>query len=203
MGNQTPSHPPHDDSADWEAIARYFAGESSSDEAMVVRRWLEAHPTEAAALTALGDATADLSSATPPDLDVEAALASVTRRRLAEDQAGAADVIPIDSRRPARRTPVRTDAPAKPAVPARRWQRFAVPAAAAAVLLIGGRLFWHSTRIGVYTNPPAAAQDVRDRRGPAGFGATDGRNARGSRSGESAYRGGRIRRQRARSRAEG
>src|SRR5678816_2886788 len=93
MGNQTPSHPPHDDTADWEAIARYFAGESTSDEAVVVRRWLEAHPTEAAALRALGDATADLSSATAPDLDVEAALASVTRRRLSEDQAGAADVI--------------------------------------------------------------------------------------------------------------
>ena len=158
MGNQTPSHPPHDDTADWEAIARYFAGESTSDVAVVVRRWLEAHPTEAAALRALGDATADLSSATAPDLDVEAALASVTRRRLSEDQAGAADVIPIDSHRPARRTPVRTDGPAKPAVPARRWQRFALPAAAAAVLLIGGRLLWHSTEAGVYTNPGAAAQ---------------------------------------------
>ena len=158
MGNQPPSHPPHDDSADWEAIARYFAGESSSDEAIVIRRWLEAHPTEAAALTALGDATADLSSATPPDLDVQAALASVTRRRLAEDQAGAADVIPIDSRRPAHRTPVVTDAPAKPAAPARRWLRFALSAAAAVALLVGGRLFWHSSPAGVYTSPRAAAQ---------------------------------------------
>ena len=149
MDNQTPNRPTDDDSADWEAIARYFAGESTSEEANVVRRWLEAHPDEAAALTALGDVTADLAKATPLDLDVEAALANVTRRRQAEDAiAGAtgADVIPIDSRRPARRTPMRPERTELPAAAARRWRRFAVPAAAAAVLLIGGRLVWNSTQ---------------------------------------------------------
>jgi transmembrane sensor len=148
MGNQTPT-PPHDDPADWDAIARYFAGESTLEEGSVVRRWLEAHPAEAAALTALGDATARLENATPPGLDVEGALARVIERR------DGASVIPIDSRQPARRTPART------VVPARRWQRFALPAAAAAVLLIGGRLFWHSAQNDGYTNPSgAAAQTV-------------------------------------------
>jgi len=155
MGNQTPN-PPHDDPADWEAIARYFAGESTTEEARVVRGWLEAHPADAAALNALNGTAADLVKLTPPDLDVEAALANVTRRRLADagnaDTGG--DVIPIDSRRPARPTPMRT---AVTPVPARRWQRYAVAAAAAAVLLVGGRLAWHSFEGAGYTNPSGVA----------------------------------------------
>jgi transmembrane sensor len=140
-----PNVPPADDSADWEAVARYFAGESTPEEVEVVRRWLEAHPAEASALTALGDATAQLSNATPPDLDVEAALARAIERR------DAADVIPIDSRRPATR-PL-----ARPVAPARRW-RFALPAAAAAVLLVGVSYYWHSAENGGYTPGSGAAQ---------------------------------------------
>ena len=151
MGHETPN-PPHDP-ADWEALARYFAGESTPEEAKVVRGWLEAHPDEAAALNALGGATSELARATPPDLDVDAALANVTRRRLADVGTGA-DVIPIDSRRPGRRTP---RAPIVTTVPARRWQRFAGAAAAAAVLLIGGRLVWHSLEGDGYTTPSGAA----------------------------------------------
>jgi transmembrane sensor len=151
MGH-SPPNPPHD-SADWEAIARFFAGESTSEEAAVVRRWLEANPTQAAALAALGDASAKLVTATPADLDVEAALASVARRRDAGTGASA-DVLPIDSRRPARRTA----APAT--VPARRWQRFAISAAAAAVLLIGGRLAWHSLQNDGYTPGDGAPRVV-------------------------------------------
>ena len=145
MANDTPNVPPADDSADWEAVARYFAGESTPEEVEVVRRWLDAHPAEASALSALGDATGRLSNATPPDLDVEAALARVTERR------DAADVIPIDSRRPAARPAVPTVAPA------RRWQRFAIPAAAAAVLAVGVSLFRHSAENGGYTPGSGAA----------------------------------------------
>jgi transmembrane sensor len=145
MPNETPN--PRDESADWEAIARYFAGESTPDEAAAVRRWLEAHPAEASALSSLSDATALLANATPPDLDVEAALKRVTERR------DAADVIPIGSRRPASRAPIHTT------VPARRWQPFALPAAAAAVVLIGGGLWWHSRQTAGYT-PSSAAQTI-------------------------------------------
>lgn len=140
-----PNLPPADDSTDWEAVARYFAGESTSEEVEVVRRWLEAHPVEASALTSLGDATAQLSNATPPDLDVEAALKQVIERR------DAAKVIPIDSRRPATRPVARTVAPA------RRW-RFALPAAAAAALLVGVSYYWHSAENGGYTPGSGAAQ---------------------------------------------
>jgi transmembrane sensor len=145
MANHTPNLTPADDSTDWEAVARYFAGESTPDEMEVVRRWLEAHPAEASALSSLSSAAAQLTNATPPDLDVEAALKRVTARR------DAADVIPIGSRRTPTRTPSRTVAPA------RRWQPFAMPAAAAAVLLVAAGLFWHSKQNGGYTNPSGAA----------------------------------------------
>lgn len=148
MGHLPPT-PPNDD-ADWEAIARHFAGESSPEESAAVRRWLEAHPHQAAALAALDDSTAGLLNVTPRDLDVEAALANVVRRRDAKE----ADVIPIDSRRPARRTVVPSTQPA------RRWQRFVIPAAAAAVLLIGGRMVWHSVANDGYTPGPGAQSQV-------------------------------------------
>lgn len=144
MANETPNLPPANDSPDWEAVARYFAGESTAAELEVVRRWLDAHPVEAAALNALGDATSQLPNATPPDLDVEAALARVIERR------DAADVMPIDRGRTTRRPPSRTFAPA------RRWQPFAL-AAAAAVLLVGAGLYWHSARTGGYTTPSGLA----------------------------------------------
>ena len=133
MGHETPN-PPHDP-ADWEALARYFAGESTPEEAKVVRGWLEAHPDEAAALNALGGATSELVSSNAAGPRCR----GCARQRHAappRDVGTGADVIPIDSRRPGRRTP-RT--PVVTTVPARRWQRFAGAAAAAAVLLIGGR----------------------------------------------------------------
>jgi len=145
MPSETPT--PRHDSADWEAIARYFAGESTPEEAAAVRRWLEAHPADALALSSLNDATAVLANATPPGLDVEAALKRVSERR------DAADVIPIDSRGAARRPPVRS------AMPARRWQRFALPAAAAAVILVGGGLWWHSRATDGYI-PASTAQTI-------------------------------------------
>jgi len=135
MPSQTPNLPPRDDSADWEAIARFFAGESTPDEAAAVRRWLDAHPDEAAALRSLDSATADLRNATPPGLDVEAALDRVKQRR------DAADVIPIAGRQRAQKT-----------MPARRWERFAIPAAAAAVLMLAIGLKWHSLQTRGYTN---------------------------------------------------
>jgi transmembrane sensor len=143
MPNQPPNLLPPED-ADWEAIARYFASESTPDEAAAVRRWLEAHPAEASALNALSGATGQLVNATPPDLDVEGALKRVIERR------DAADIIPIDSRRPGK-MPVRT------AAPARRWQPFAIPAAAAAVLLVAFGLYRrNSTEVPGYTGSPAA-----------------------------------------------
>lgn len=149
MASHTPDRPSPDDSADWEAIGRFFAGESSAEEAASVRRWLEAHPEEASALRALSDVTGQLASATPPDLDVEAALQRVTERR------DAATVVPIDSRRST------TSDGASSTTPRRRWLRYALPAAAAAGLAIAAGLYWHSARgDGYRTDPGASARTL-------------------------------------------
>ena len=62
---------------DWDAIARFLAGESSVDEAASVQRWLEANPVEKELLTRL-----DTAVTTEPiaDVDVELALARVHAR---------------------------------------------------------------------------------------------------------------------------
>jgi transmembrane sensor len=142
MAKPTPESATPDESADWDAIARYFAGESSGAEGEAVRRWLDAHPEQAAALSALNEATGKLIEATPPGLDVEAALARVTARR------DAPDVVPIDTGR--------TSRPTVRASPPRRWLREAIPIAAAAVLVLAVSVYWHSAREAGYTVPTVA-----------------------------------------------
>ena len=44
MADLTPERASTDDSADWDAIARYFSGESTAEEQEAVQRWLDAHP---------------------------------------------------------------------------------------------------------------------------------------------------------------
>jgi transmembrane sensor len=63
---------------DWDAIARYLAGESSASEAEAVRRWLDAHPSDAKAIAALDAAVG--THAPRPMVDVEAALRKVKTR---------------------------------------------------------------------------------------------------------------------------
>lgn len=102
----------------WEAVGRVLAGESVDDERRQVRRWLDAHPAEAAFVDAVVRATPP--EPAPVGLDVEAALRRVHARIEAPDVA--ADV------RPLRRG---SDAPAR-----RRWPAALAALAAAAVLLL-------------------------------------------------------------------
>jgi transmembrane sensor len=67
-----PATPP-----DWDAIARFLAGESNAGEAAVVRAWLEAHPEDRALVERI-DAVSRPESST--DVDVEAALTRVHQR---------------------------------------------------------------------------------------------------------------------------
>jgi transmembrane sensor len=69
---------------DWDAIARFLAGESPTEEASRVQRWLDAHPEEKALVSEL-NSTAELSAAA--DVDVEAALVKVHRRMAASSPA--------------------------------------------------------------------------------------------------------------------
>jgi transmembrane sensor len=62
---------------DWDAIARYLAGESSADEASRVSRWLEAHPADKYLIDQLN---ASAVAEVPADVDVETALGRVHAR---------------------------------------------------------------------------------------------------------------------------
>lgn len=62
---------------DWDAIARFLAGESPAEEMGRVQRWFDDHPGEKELFARIGS-PADLSVAA--DVDVEAALASVHQR---------------------------------------------------------------------------------------------------------------------------
>ena len=83
---------------DWEALARYTAGESSADEARAVGAWLAEHPHDAAMLAALSDVIAQQegpsASALPITVDVEDALERVKSRR-PTSRADEAKVVPM------------------------------------------------------------------------------------------------------------
>lgn len=128
---------------DWEALARFLAGESPPPEADAVRAWLAEDPGRQDVLGAL-DAAMDRTAAPPPaGLDVEAALASVHRRM----DAPAA---------PFRR-------PVPPSVAAPRWRAPALRAAAALLLVLGAFFAWQSVRGGAPAVRMAYATGVGER----------------------------------------
>lgn len=71
--------------ADWEALARYLAGESSRDEATQLEARLNAQPADKALMDSLAQITQRMAAGTPADIDVEAALSHVKARRNAVD----------------------------------------------------------------------------------------------------------------------
>jgi len=106
--------------ADWEALARYVAGESPAEEIQLLETRFAAHPADKALLDALAAASQRMASDIPADLDVETALRRVKARR---DE-----------------TTVRQLEFRRPLVDARREVRWRVPfpaIAAAALLAIG------------------------------------------------------------------
>src|SRR3954463_1343236 len=103
---------------DWDALARYLAGESSTEEAAVLRAWLEAHPVDRELVERL-DSLATLE--VPDDLDVDGALARVHARF---NQPAAPSRLGITR---AMRTP-------QPAVP---WGRLAIGGLLAAAAVAG------------------------------------------------------------------
>jgi transmembrane sensor len=76
---------------DWEALARFLAGESPVPERERIERYLSAHANDAEMLAALDDAMRILSLREAEEIDVESALRTVTARR----DAAEATVIPI------------------------------------------------------------------------------------------------------------
>jgi len=110
-----------DEQADWEALARYLAGESPPEEADAVRARLAEDPARAELLGALDTSLDRLAFRAPADLDVEGALGRV-KERLDEPV-----VLPFPARR----------------VPTPWWRAAGLRAAAAVLIVVGGALlFW-------------------------------------------------------------
>ncbi|MCU0635263.1 MAG: FecR domain-containing protein [Gemmatimonadaceae bacterium] len=122
------SPPPADGAPpDWEAIARHLDGSDDASDHRSVEQWLAAHPADAALVQAL-DATLDRYARAAVDaapVDVHAALAQVTARRMTES-AGPSD------------TPILTLSRGTPGAsrPSRRWLGAAVGLAAAAAVAV-------------------------------------------------------------------
>jgi transmembrane sensor len=71
--------------ADWDALARYLAGESSPAEAQSVQRWLAEDPRRAGIVGRLGGRLSLLDPAAPAELDVDGALRAVLEKRKLPD----------------------------------------------------------------------------------------------------------------------
>ena len=145
MSDRTPDPGPPTEQADWEALARYLAGESSATEAASMHRWLDAQPDRAELVAALDRSMNRLAYQTPHELDVEAALRSVRARRDRPD----VRVMPNDAR-----APRRTFAP-----PRTRWTVLGLRAAAVlAAVAVGAGVLWQTTRDEGRRDSPAVAQ---------------------------------------------
>jgi len=142
--------PPTDPAdAAWQAVARSLAGESTPEEARALTADLAAYPGRAELVAALGGALDGLRADARPEVDVEAALASVMARRgrpvLTMEAGGAAH---------APSPPLRTQ-PARR--PAQWWRAPGVLRAAAAILvLVGAGLLWRAV-----SSRPGAAPIIR------------------------------------------
>ncbi len=130
MQNDSPSSPIPDPSrspADWEALARYLAGESSAAESERIGRWLAEHKADAALVAALvaalDKAVAGLALGEQADLDVDRALARVHEQL---------DSVSRDPALPLRRPPRELRYSRRTAS---TWRAAAILAAAAAVVI--------------------------------------------------------------------
>jgi transmembrane sensor len=117
---------------DWDALARYLAGEGSAAERATIQQWLASHTADAKVVHALDDA---LGRVTPSPnaregIDVEAALVAVNAKRALLDASPSSgrQVLTLDSNGKRSGTS-----------PATRW----IPLAAAAVLVLAvGTVVW-------------------------------------------------------------
>ena len=119
---------PMADPYDWDALARYIAGESTPAEQRTVEAWLAARPERAQLVSALRQSIEGLAINTADDVDVEATLRKV-HQRMAEP----AELV-VATPSPARRLRIDRAAPAT-APASRRWRVIGSLAAAAAVVL--------------------------------------------------------------------
>jgi transmembrane sensor len=134
------------ENADWDAIARYVAGEGTPEERESMRRTLEDNPARAALLGALEDVLRIPEPVAPTPAEVDAALALVLGRR--EDSRPIADT---------RRSPaVSLDAYRS------RWRNARLRAAAGVLVVAGAGLLWRaSTSTSPNSSTPATTAPAR------------------------------------------
>lgn len=151
----THSGPPRSD-ADWEALARYYAGESTDAEAAAILAWLAANPAEAARFETIEAGIQQLSADQHGGIDVETALQRVAARR---DEGSPAKPRLVPS--PASERAVRTPAAPPRATAPRGWRIPALAAAAVGAVALG-TLVWRSKTTTAPAPAPvtAAARDV-------------------------------------------
>lgn len=131
MKEETPELDSPESPVDWEALARFLAGESTDEEAAAIRRWLAARPDRGELVGALDRALPKL--APPPDVDVEAALRRVHERM---------DETEVRPLRP--RTPLSPAFGGRAITPV--WKRTWLRAAAVVAIAIGAPLVWRALR---------------------------------------------------------
>lgn len=117
----TPHARPDADPFDWDALARFLAGESSANEAEAIRRWMAERPEREEMVAALERALEKLPPPGAAGVDVEGALARVAAR-LDEP-----DVRPLTRR-----------------TRARRWWSAPMRVAAAVILAVGATSLWRA-----------------------------------------------------------
>ena len=126
-------------SPDWEALARYVAGEGTADERAIVAKMLTEQPARAALVDMLSQVGKIRDTAAPTPAEIEAALANV-RLRAAHDARTAtvprrSAMVSLDSYRS-------------------QWKTARFAAAAAVLVVVGASLVW---RLGI-TSLPAVAE---------------------------------------------
>ena len=137
------------DSMDWDAIARFMAGESPDAEIESVSQWMAEHPDEAAAITAMHAASLGVAAKGAPPLDVSAAWQGVSAR-LDEAPGTRRQLGVIKGTRPAFGASAPEPRPS-------RWSLPALGAAAAIAVVTAGALIWQSTNDSGKTAVAAAA----------------------------------------------
>jgi transmembrane sensor len=124
--------------AQWEELARFLAGESSTDEERRIRAELATNPEKAALVSSLDSALARPEEIPLSPREVDAALASVMARRepgAGRAQGSSPDVLPFAPRPSAQLRQLRS-----------RWRVSGLRAAAAVVLVAGLSLVWRASR---------------------------------------------------------
>jgi transmembrane sensor len=144
MADERTQHPDLD--AEWEALARFLAGESDPEEERRLRGVLAGHPDRAALLAALDAALSAAPEAQLTTEEIEAALVAVRARRGPELAAeGSRGRVPLRERPSVQLARLRW-----------QWRHAGLRAAAAVLVVAGASMLWSTIRRAGPAHPAVA-----------------------------------------------